>query len=139
MDMTYEHKIQYYETDQMKIVHHSNYIRWFEEARTDVMERMGFGYDKMEEAGVMSPVLAVNVEYKTMSRYGESVVIDVKVKAYKGVRMTLAYIIKDKATDVIRCLGESKHCFLNMEGKPVSLKKEHPEIHQLLENLLEIS
>ena len=36
----YQHKVQYYETDQMGIVHHSNYIRWFEEARTDYMERL---------------------------------------------------------------------------------------------------
>ena len=43
----YEHHVKYYETDQMRIVHHSNYIRWMEEARMDMMEQMGFGYDKM--------------------------------------------------------------------------------------------
>ena len=52
----YEHKVQYYETDQMGIVHHSNYIRWFEEARVDVLDQIGIGYKKMEEAGVISPV-----------------------------------------------------------------------------------
>ena len=50
----YKHKVQYYETDQMGIVHHSNYIRWFEEARTDYMEQMGLGYDQMEEKGILS-------------------------------------------------------------------------------------
>ena len=40
----YEHKVQYYETDGMGIVHHSNYIRWFEEARVDLLEQLGFGY-----------------------------------------------------------------------------------------------
>ena len=40
----YRHKVQYYETDQMGIVHHSNYIRWFEEGRIDLMEQMGLGY-----------------------------------------------------------------------------------------------
>ena len=44
----YQRKVQYYETDQMGIVHHSNYIRWFEEARIDLMEQMGLGYEKME-------------------------------------------------------------------------------------------
>ena len=39
-----EHKVQYYETDGMGIVHHSNYIRWFEEARVDLLEQLGFGY-----------------------------------------------------------------------------------------------
>lgn len=54
----YEHRVQYYETDQMGIVHHSNYIRWFEEARTYVLEEMGFGYKEMEHCGIISPVLA---------------------------------------------------------------------------------
>ena len=42
----YEHKAQYYETDQMGIIHHANYLHWFEEARIDMMEQMGMGYDK---------------------------------------------------------------------------------------------
>ena len=53
---TYEHRTQYYETDQMGIIHHSNYIRWFEEARTDLMRQMGIGYDEMEGQGIISPV-----------------------------------------------------------------------------------
>lgn len=44
----YEHKTQYYETDQMGIIHHANYLHWFEEARIDIMEQMGMGYDMME-------------------------------------------------------------------------------------------
>ncbi len=50
---TYEHRTQYYETDQMGIIHHSNYIRWFEEARTDLMRQMGIGYDEMEGQGII--------------------------------------------------------------------------------------
>ena len=56
----YEHNAKYYETDQMGIIHHSNYIRWMEEARMDMMEQMGFGYDKMEELEIISPVISVN-------------------------------------------------------------------------------
>ena len=48
----YEHKTQYYETDQMGIIHHSNYIRWFEEARTDLLRQMGIGYEEMEARGI---------------------------------------------------------------------------------------
>ena len=57
---TYTHKVQYYETDQMAFVHHSNYIRWFEEARIDFMEKLGAPYDKMEQMGFISPVRTVN-------------------------------------------------------------------------------
>ena len=57
----YEHKAQYYETDQMGIIHHANYLHWFEEARIDMMEQMGMGYDIMEKQGIISPVLSVHV------------------------------------------------------------------------------
>ena len=49
----YERNAKYYETDQMGIIHHSNYIRWFEEARVDAMEQAGIPYDKMEEMGII--------------------------------------------------------------------------------------
>ena len=58
----YEHKVQYYETDKMDWVHHSNYIRWFEEARTDLLEQMGMGYDRIEALGIGSPVLGVEAD-----------------------------------------------------------------------------
>lgn len=94
----YEHKVQYYETDGMGIVHHSNYIRWFEEARVDLLEQLGFGYDRIEEAGYSGPVLEVSCQYKTMSKFGETVRIEASITQYNGVRMTLHYDVYDKAT-----------------------------------------
>ena len=47
----YIHKVNYYETDKMGITHHSNYIRWMEEARIDFLEQIGFSYDKLEKEG----------------------------------------------------------------------------------------
>ena len=78
----YEHKIQYYETDQMKIVHHSNYIRWFEEARVFWLEAIDCGYDKLEALGIISPVLSVTAEYKSMSRFAETVQIETVLTSY---------------------------------------------------------
>ena len=60
----YTRKVYYYETDRMGIVHHSNYIRWFEESRIYFLEKAGFPYEKMEETGVMIPVLSAACEYK---------------------------------------------------------------------------
>ena len=47
----YDHKVQYYETDGMGIVHHSNYIRWFEEARVVLLVQLGFGYGRLPRSG----------------------------------------------------------------------------------------
>ena len=65
----YDHKVQYYETDGMGIVHHSNYIRWFEEARVDLLEQLGFGYDRIEEAGYSGPVLEIRRNRANRSIY----------------------------------------------------------------------
>ncbi len=132
----YEHKVQYYETDQMGIVHHSNYIRWFEEARSFVLDEMGFGYKKMEENGVISPVLTVNAQYRSMTRYGDTVGIQARIIKYNGIRLTLSYTISDKETHEVRCVGESSHCFLNKEGRPISLKRSFPEIHKVFEEAI---
>ena len=69
----YEHHAQYYETDQMGCVHHSNYIRWMEEARVNLMEQMGCGYKAMEASGIMSPVLEVHCQYRSMVRFDDHV------------------------------------------------------------------
>lgn len=128
----YEHKVHYYETDQMRIVHHSNYIRWFEEARVDFLEKIGFGYARMEEEGIVSPVLGVTCEYKSMTRFGDTVQVLTKIERFTGVKLNLSYQIVDASTGELRAFGESRHCFLDSRGVPVSLKKAHPEIFEVL-------
>ena len=135
----YEHKAQYYETDQMGIIHHANYLHWFEEARIDMMEQMGMGYDIMEKQGIISPVLSVHCDYKSMARFGETVQVLVQMKEYNGIRMTLEYTVFDKETGAIRCVGESRHCFLTRDGKPVSLKRNYIEMDRAVREYSEQS
>lgn len=132
-----EHKVQYYETDQMGIVHHSNYIRWFEEARTNIFEKIGAGYADMEQKGILSPVLEVSAKYRSMTRYSEVVQIQMNVKAYNGIRMSLSYVICDKESGEVRCTGESRHCFIDREGKLVCLGKAWPEGDALIKELFQ--
>lgn len=128
----YSHTVQYYETDQMGCVHHSNYIRWFEEARTDFLARLGIGYDRMEKAGVGSPVLSVQAEYRSMARFADTVDIELSLSRYNGIKFTVEYRVVDHASGEVRCSGSSSHCFLNRDGRPLSLKKEQPGWHEIL-------
>jgi len=129
----YEHKAQYYETDGMGIIHHSNYIRWFEEARVDMLEQLGIGYAVFEQHNCASPVLSVSCHYRTMVHFAETVQIQVSICRYTGVKLVLAYAIRDKATSVLRCTGESEHCFLNQKtGYPVALSRVWAEAHNIL-------
>ena len=54
----YEHKAHYYETDKMGIVHHSNHIRWMEEARMDLLEQLGYSFQRWN---VSTPVWYISM------------------------------------------------------------------------------
>ena len=127
----YRHKVQYYETDQMGVVHHSNYIRWFEEARMDMLEQAGLSYAQMERQGIISPVLAVTADYLRMVSFGSSVTVRAFIREYNGIKLTMGYQVIDDRTQMVHCKGETKHCFLNRKGRPVSLKKECVKMHHI--------
>lgn len=131
----YKHKVQYYETDQMGITHHSNYIRWFEEARVDLMEQLGFGYKEMETHEIYSPVLSVSCQYCSMTHFYDTVIILPEVEIYTGVKLSLTYKVLDTISREVKTTGRSSHCFLNKKGRPISLKRVLPEIHELFSSI----
>ena len=129
----YQHKVQYYETDKMGIVHHSNYIRWMEEARTDFLSRIGWDYKKLEDMGVISPVTAVDCKYKVSTYFSDVITIAVRVEEFKGVKLKLQYEMK--RDDTVVCEGHSEHCFLNEDGKIINLKREYPAFYDVLTSM----
>ena len=135
MKTTYERKINYYETDRMGVVHHSNYIRFLEEARCYWLDKENMPFDLLEENGITIPVLSVNVNYKYHVTYGDTLIVNVFMKEYNGVRMTVGYELTDKKNGNVILTGETKHCFTNKELKPINLKKVNPEFHAKFENM----
>ncbi|MCI1965663.1 MAG: acyl-CoA thioesterase [Oscillospiraceae bacterium] len=107
----------------MGIVHHSNYIRWMEEARLDFLEQLGWGYRQLEQSGLLIPVTGVSCTYRSPVRFGDSVVIDVRIADYRGARLALDYRITDPDTGKQKAAGKSEHCFCNTQGRPIRLKK----------------
>ena len=130
----YDRSINYYETDQMGIVHHSNYIRYFEEARLDMMEQVGLSYAAMEEHGLIIPVLSVACEYIKPVLFGEKVQIHTRLVKFDGIKMQFVYEIYWEGE--LRTKGESRHCFLDKEMKPVRMKRQFPEIYQRMKELV---
>lgn len=132
MASNWQHLVQYYETDLAGIVHHSNYVRWFEEARTWMMSDMGYDYAKMEADGVLVPVLAIKAQYKRMTRFGETVNIAAKVDHFNGVTMTLSYEVTDVATGKLKASGSSTHAFLAKDCyRPIALRRSLPAVHEI--------
>jgi acyl-CoA thioester hydrolase len=128
----YIHNAKYYETDQMSIVHHSNYIRWFEEARVDWMNQIGVDLRELEAHGIVIPVIGVSAQYKTMTHFGDDVAITSKVTRYNGVRFMFSYEVRDAHTGELRATGESDHCFLDENNKVINLRKREPKLHQYI-------
>lgn len=124
----YEHHTKYHETDQQGIIHHSNYVKWMEDARMNLMEQLGLGYKQMETMELMSPVLSMSIEFRSVVKFDDTVVIDTQMISYDGYKMEIAYRIYDKKTGEDRAIAKSKHCFVNKSGMPISLKRVYPEL-----------
>lgn len=123
----YQRRVNYYETDQMSIVHHSNYIRWFEEARLDFLDQAGLNYRKMEATGIIVPVVDVSCRYHVSVRYDDVVDIYPKLVEYNGVKMTYRYEVRFHDTGVLAADGASSHCFLDEKRRPIILRRRKPK------------
>ena len=137
MNFEYERKINYYETDRMGIVHHSNYIRFMEEARCKMLDEFDFPYSSFEEQGVMVPVLSVNCTFKHHVTFNDTIIIKPFVKEFNGVRLTMRYTIINKETGDIVLTGETKHCFTDMNLKPIRLQKKIPKYYEKYNMLMD--
>ena len=128
---SYKHKVQYYETDKMGIVHHSNYIRWMEEARVDFLEKIGWSYDQLEKVGLVSPVLSLNIDYSHPTYFSDMVSIDVEILELKMSKMRVGYKMINREGEIV-AKSESSHGFLLSSGRPAILKRDFPGLYEAL-------
>ena len=116
----------------MGVVHHSNYLRYFEEARLDWLEQIGCPYALLEARGLQSPVLAVSCAYRKPSYYGQTLLIRVRIAPRGRVRWEFRYEVADAETGELRAEGSSEHCFLDAAGRVISLEKADPGLYRTL-------
>ena len=133
----YIHRVMYYETDKMGVTHHSNYIRWMEEARIDFFDRIGLSYRTLEEEGLFSPVVSVECSFKAPTTFEDEVAIEVRVEEYKAAKLILGYDMTKIGSDETVCTARSVHCFVDREGKLIALRKTDPELDSILRSICE--
>jgi acyl-CoA thioester hydrolase len=127
----YKHVVQYYETDMMGFAHHSNYIRWMEESRTDFLCQLNLDYARLEKEGIVSPTVEVNCKYKKSTTFQEVVFITVSLVEFKGVKLKFRYIMKNAQGEIV-AEASSVHCLLDKTGKPIRFAKEYPEYYGII-------
>ena len=126
---------RYYETDQMGIIHNSNYYRYFEVSRTDYLKNIiGMTYKDIENAGVRMPLTESHCKYKTPALYDDEITITTTVREMTVVRITFDYVIAREKDGAFIAEGTTTHAFTNIENKPINLKKFSNDLYQELFN-----
>lgn len=131
-----EIKVRYQETDQMGVVYHANYLVWFEVGRTDFIDELGLSYAKMEEAGVVSPVTHVEIDYKQPIHYGKNAYVETWLDHYDGLRTRYAYQVTNHKGEVA-VTGTTDHVVVKKENfRPISIRRKFPDWHERYLNAL---
>lgn len=133
----YLRRAMYYETDQMGVVHHTNYIRWFEEARIDLLRQYGIDYRSLEQRGIIIPVVDVQCRYLRSVRFDDVVEITLTMTRYTGVRMCFSYEVRFQSDGLLAATGQSTHCFVDPAGKLLALKRLDPALDLLFAKVAE--
>ena len=118
MDDEIEFSVRYSETDQMSFVYHGNYVKYFEMGRIAWLRKLGFSYKKMEEDGILMPVIDIKINFKKPALF------DDKLKLVTKLVRTPSYMIEFefeiiKKENIISS-GYTKLVFLNsVTNKPM--------------------
>ena len=116
--LTYEVKIRvrYKETDAMGVVHHSNYVNYYEVARTEMLRELGTTYKDLEASGVMLPIHEVKMNYYTPAYYDDLLTVKLTMKQMPGVRMSFDHEIFNEQGVLINT-GQVVLVFMNAETR----------------------
>ncbi len=111
--------VRYYETDQMGIVHHSNYIRYFECARNELMKHIGYPIERCEAEGVTIPIVKVACRYKHPAKMGDVVTVSASIEKSPLAKLSVQQVVRNQDGQV--CVeGEVMLGFLGKSGRPVA-------------------
>ena len=128
--------VRYAETDKMGIVHHSVYPIWYELARTNLSKEAGFPYSKMEELGIMTPLIELNCKYYSPSYYDDELTVTATVSKLTPARIVFYYEVFRKDNDKPINTGYTVHAIVNKDMKPINTKKLYPEVYSCMEKIM---
>ncbi len=115
----YDHLLRprYSETDKMGYVYNARYLEYFEIARTEMIRSYGLSYRKMEDEGIMLPVINAELEYKSPMFYDEEVIIKVLLYDIPVARLNTYYKVIAKERDKVCATGKMVLCFMDEQTR----------------------
>lgn len=108
-------RVNFFDTDAMAVVHHANYIRWFERGRVEYMRRAGVELNDIMEAGYVFPITKVECNYKNSAKFDDIVEIRTKMTAVSRAKMDFDYDIVRASDELLLAYGSTRIVFTKME------------------------
>lgn len=127
-----EVRVIYADTDAMSVVYHSNYLKWFEVGRTELLRSIGYPYVRLEKEGFMLPVTECGCKYIHPARYDDVLEITTVISEVKAATIILEYEIRRKGERQLLVTGFTKHAVIDKCFKPVRLQKVAPDLYGLV-------
>ncbi len=116
--------VRYAETDAMGIVHHSNYLVYFEEGRSNYARQRGSDYASFERSGLYLTVAEVNCRYLKPAVYGQLITVRCWLEEMKSRGLTFAYEIVDAGSGDVLMTGWTKHICITHDGRVTTIPAE---------------
>ncbi len=116
-------RVIYGDTDQMGVVYHANYFRYFEFARGEYFRARGGSYRVLErEEGILLPVIEATAAYKSPARYDDELLVRAHVSELKRASLTFSYELRRQdAPELLLCTGRTVHACVGRDGRPTRL------------------
>ena len=134
---SYSRDVNYYETDRMGVIHHSNYLRILEEARMAWMKENLIPYPEIENRGIIVPFTESNATFISFLRFGDTFRVDMELVRFTGLRMVFRYRVYNETTGELCHKAETVHYTTTREDyKPTSVKRTHPDLFEALKALV---
>jgi acyl-CoA thioester hydrolase len=116
-------RVPYADTDQMNMVYHGNYLVYFEMARTELLRAYGLPYAKLEEMGVLLPVIEAHCAYRSPARYDDLLTVQTTPELLGAVRFRMHYTVLRDGERLVT--GYTDHACVGRDGRPLRM---HPEL-----------
>jgi acyl-CoA thioester hydrolase len=123
---TVRHKVNFYDTDAMVVVHHSNYIRWFEIGRVEFLREAGITLNQLMDDGYVFPITEVSAKYVNSAKFDDELIIETTPEALTKAKMAFTYRILRASDDTLLVTGRTQNVFTSMEtGKITRLPETY--------------
>lgn len=122
---TYKRRVKFYETDGMKVVHHANYLRYFEEARVEYLRAGHVDLTELMDEGIVFPILEVSVKYHQPAVYDDVLAIETRLTHVDRASLVFTYTAKRESTGEVLATGRTVNTYTHMDtGRIARLPKE---------------